>query len=50
MRDLGHKVAEIGGDINKAICCDIINLYGSESVLPEDVAEKGILGVTFILF
>ena len=49
-RVLGWKVAEIGEDINKAICYNIINLCGSESVLLKDIAEKGILGVTFILF
>ena len=49
-RELGQKVAEIGEGIDKAICLDIIDLCGSESVLPKDVAKKGILGVTFILF
>ena len=49
-RELGQKVAEIGEDIDKAICFNIIDLCGSESVLPEDVAKKGILGVTFIPF
>ena len=49
-RELGQKVAEIGEDIDKAICCAIINLCNSESILPEDVAKKGISGVTFILF
>ena len=48
-KELGCKVAETGGAMNKAIHWDIINIYGSEPVLPEDVAKKGILGVTLIL-
>ena len=49
-KELGQKVAEIGGDIDKMIHCDIIDLCGSESILPKDVAMNSILGVTFILF
>ena len=49
-KELGQKVAEIGEDIDKAIHLDIIDLFGSESILPENVAQKGILGVTPILF
>ena len=49
-KELGQKVAEIGEDIDKAIHHDIINLCGSESVLPRDVAKKGTLGIIFILF
>ena len=37
--DLGQRVIEVGGDRDKAICCKIIDLYGSESILPEDVAK-----------
>ena len=49
-RELGQRVAEIGENIDKPICNDIISLCGSESILPEDVAKKGILGDTLILF
>ena len=49
-KELGQKVAEIDEDINKAIHHDIIDLCDSESVLPEDVANKDILGVKLILF
>ena len=49
-KELAQKVAEIVEDIDKAICCDIINLCGSESILPEDVAKKCILGLASILF
>ena len=49
-KELRQKVAEIGGDIDKAICHEINDLYGSESILSKDVAKKDILGVTFILF
>ena len=48
-KELGCKVAETGEAINKAIHWDIINIYGSEPVLPKDVAKKGIIGVTLIL-
>ena len=44
-KELGNKVMEIGETINKSIHQDIINLYGAESILPEDTAKKGILGV-----
>ena len=48
-KELGQKVAETGESISKAIHWDIINIYCSEPVLPEDIAKKGILGVTPIL-
>ena len=48
-KELGHKVTEIRENINRSICQDIINIYGMESVLPEDTAKKGILGVIPIL-
>ena len=48
--ELGQKVAEIEEDIDKAIFHAIINLCGYESILPENVGQKGILGVIFILF
>ena len=42
-------MADIGVDLDKVICHDITDLYGSESILPEEVAKKGILGVILIL-
>ena len=42
-------MAEIGEDLDKVINHDIIDLYGSESIFPEDVAKKGLLGVILIL-
>ena len=48
-KELGHKVTEIGENINKSIHWDIINIYGTESVLPEDTAKKGILGLILSL-
>ena len=50
MKEFGHKMAEIGEDLDKAIHHDIIDLCSSESILPENVAKKSILGVTLILF
>ena len=50
-KELGSKVVEIGETLDKNNQCDIINLFGTESILPEDSAKKGILGVIpFILF
>ena len=48
-KELGHKGTEIRENIDKSIHRDIINIYGTESVLPEDTAEKGILEVISIL-
>ena len=45
-KELGQKVVETG----EAIHQDIINIYGLEPVLPKDVATKGLLKVTLILF
>ena len=45
-----RELGEIGQDIYKAICHNIIDLCGSELILAEDVVKKGILGATFILF
>ena len=48
-KELGYKVTEIRQTINKSIWQDIINIYGTESVLTKDTAKKGILGVIPIL-
>ena len=48
-KELGHKVTEIRENIDKSIHPDIINICGAESVLPQDTAKKGILGVIPIL-
>ena len=48
-KELGHKFAEIGDNMDKSICWDIINLYGAESGSPKDTAKKGILG-EFLFF
>ena len=37
-KELGQKAAEIEEDIYKAICHDMIDLCGSESILPKNVA------------
>ena len=44
-KELGSKVMEIGETIDKSIHHDIINLFGTESILPKDTAKKGIFGV-----
>ena len=49
-KDLGQRVTAAGENFEKAICQEIIDLSGSESILPEDVAKNGIIGVILILF
>ena len=49
-KELGSKVVEIGQNIEKSICHDIVNYLDTEVVLPENTAEKGILGVVTTLF
>ena len=41
---------EIGDTLDKTIQHDIINLFGTESILPKDTAKKGILGVISFIF
>ena len=48
--DEKELVMKIGETIDKSICHDIINLFGTELILPEDTAKKGILEVIPILF
>ena len=47
--ELGQKVAEIGEAISKAIHQDIINIYGLEPVLPNNVTKKSPLELILIL-
>ena len=49
-KDLRQRVTEVRENLDKVICCEIIDLFGSESTLPEDVAKNGIIGIILILF
>ena len=42
-KELRQKVAETGGDKDKVIHHDIIDLCSPESILTKDVAKKGII-------
>ena len=49
-KSLGQRITKVEENLDKAIHCEIIDLFGSVSILPEDVAKNGIIGVIPILF
>ena len=49
-KDPGQRVTDIRKNLDKVIHQEIINPFGSDSILPEDVAKNGIIGVILILF
>ena len=49
-KELRQRVSVAGDNFDKAIGQEIIDLFRSESILPEDVAKNGIIGVILSLF